>query len=58
MSRITYYNQVIQVPIVLSDGYDTAVAFWTTVVPSTSVALAYYFILRPRQRQRRIEYVG
>ncbi|KAI0084716.1 hypothetical protein BDY19DRAFT_909620 [Irpex rosettiformis] len=49
-------RQIIQLPIVLSDSYDTAAAFWTTVVPSTSVALAYYFILRPRQRQRRIEF--
>ena len=58
MPRIAYYNQIIQLPIVLSNSYDTTVAFWTTVIPSTSVALAYYFILRPRQRQRRIEYVG
>ncbi|KAI0688382.1 hypothetical protein BC835DRAFT_1522427 [Cytidiella melzeri] len=56
--KVTYYNQTVQVPIILYNGYDTTVAFWTTIVPSASVALAYCFVLRPRQRRRRVEYVG
>ncbi|KAI0340380.1 DnaJ-domain-containing protein [Trametopsis cervina] len=54
--KMIYYNQIIQVPITLSNGFDSTIAFWTTVVPSTSVALSYYFLLRPRQRKRRMEF--
>jgi hypothetical protein len=53
-----YYNQIIQVPITLSDSFDGSVAFWTTVVPSAFVTLTYCFLLRPRQQRRRMECVG
>ena len=55
---MVYYNQVIHLPIVVSAGFNSVAAFWTTLAPSTALVLAYHFVLRPRQVRRRIEYVG
>lgn len=48
-------NQRLFLPIVLSHEYNDTLAFWTTLVPSTALVLAYYFAFVPLRRKRRME---
>ncbi|KAI0938578.1 hypothetical protein AcV5_000221 [Taiwanofungus camphoratus] len=53
---MSYLGQQLSLPITLSHDCDTRLAFWTTVVPSTALVTAYWFILRPRRLRQRIEF--
>lgn len=54
---MTYMNQTVDVPIILTTEHDPTLTFWTTVLPTAAVALGYHFVLRPRKRRQRAEYV-
>ncbi|GBE87408.1 DnaJ-domain-containing protein [Sparassis latifolia] len=53
---VFYLGQQLTVPITLSHDRELGLALWTTVVPSTALVAAYYFILRPRRRRQRMEF--
>ena len=55
--RFAYLTHRMELPILVSHDNDTEVAFWTTLVPTTVLALTYHFILRPMEHKRRMEYV-
>ncbi|KAH8101824.1 DnaJ-domain-containing protein [Cristinia sonorae] len=51
-----HLNYHMEVPITLSHEHDPKVAFWTVLLPMTTVALAYHFVLRPLEHKRRMEF--
>ncbi|KAF8886549.1 hypothetical protein BD779DRAFT_617777 [Infundibulicybe gibba] len=53
----SYLEQKLSLPIVLSQGYDSTVAFWAVVAPSTTLVLGYHFIIKPRRRARRLSFI-
>ncbi|KAH9897035.1 DnaJ-domain-containing protein [Cubamyces lactineus] len=53
----TYFGQTLTLPIVLSREHNNSLAFWTVVLPSTALALVYYFRVRPRRRKQRIQFL-
>ncbi|KAI0659323.1 DnaJ-domain-containing protein [Cubamyces menziesii] len=53
----TYFGQTLTLPIVLSREHNNSLAFWTAVLPSTALALVYYFRVRPRRRKQRIQFL-
>ncbi|OCH93953.1 DnaJ-domain-containing protein [Obba rivulosa] len=54
--ELVYLGQSYSIPIRLSHDREPLLAFITTAVPSVTFLLSYIFILRPRQRWRRIEF--
>ncbi|KAI0746997.1 DnaJ-domain-containing protein [Daedaleopsis nitida] len=53
----SYHRQTLSLPIILSREHNGGLGFWTAVLPSTALALIYYFQLRPRRRRERLEYL-
>jgi len=52
----TYMNQLFYVPIVLSSEFDELAALWSTIVPTATVTLGYWFVLRPLKRRERLAF--
>ncbi|KAF7974873.1 hypothetical protein HWV62_11131 [Athelia sp. TMB] len=51
--ELTYLEQQLYLPIVLSQEYDAALGLCTAVLPSAAFVLGYHFILKPRRRAER-----
>ncbi|EMD34782.1 hypothetical protein CERSUDRAFT_116966 [Gelatoporia subvermispora B] len=54
--ELAYLGQSYSIPICLSHEREPFLALLTGIVPSATLAFSYAFILRPRQRRRRLEY--
>lgn len=52
-----YHGQTLSLPIILSHEHNENLGFWTAILPSTALALLYYFRLRPRRRIQRVMFV-
>ncbi|KAM5532138.1 hypothetical protein V8D89_014163 [Ganoderma adspersum] len=52
-----YHGQTLSLPIILSHEHNENLGFWTAILPSTALALLYYFRLRPRRRIQRVMYL-
>ncbi|OBZ77401.1 DnaJ subfamily C member 11 [Grifola frondosa] len=53
---LTYLGQQLSLPVILSHEHNSTLALWTAVVPSTAMAVAYFFALKPRRRRERTNY--
>jgi DnaJ homolog subfamily C member 11 len=53
-SSLSYLEQRITLPIVLSTEYSPILALATIVIPSTAAVLGYHFVVVPRRRNRRL----
>lgn len=53
-SSLSYLEQRITLPIVLSTEYSPILALATIVIPSTVAVLGYRFVVVPRRRNRRL----
>ncbi|THH30988.1 hypothetical protein EUX98_g3177 [Antrodiella citrinella] len=51
-----YLNHRMELPMIVSHEYDLNVAFWTILVPTTTLAIAYNLVLRPLEHKRRMEF--
>ncbi|KAF9482704.1 DnaJ-domain-containing protein [Pholiota conissans] len=54
---LRYLEQQLSLPIVLSTERSPLLALGTVVIPSCAAALGYHFIVLPRRRKRRLEYL-
>ena len=52
-SSLSYLEQRITLPIVLSTEYSPILALATIVIPSTAAVFGYHFVIVPRRRNRR-----
>ncbi|KAK2461004.1 hypothetical protein APHAL10511_006945 [Amanita phalloides] len=52
-----YLEQRFSLPIVLSQQHSPITALCTVVLPSTAMVIGYHFILKPRRRAARFEYI-
>jgi DnaJ homolog subfamily C member 11 len=52
-SSLSYLEQRITLPIVLSTEYSPILALGTIIMPSTIALLGYHFVVVPRRRNRR-----
>ncbi|PPQ68918.1 hypothetical protein CVT24_007662 [Panaeolus cyanescens] len=55
--NLTYADQRFSLPIMLSPNCSTRLALGAIVIPSTLIVIGYRFVLLPRQRSRRAEYL-
>lgn len=57
LRSLSFLEQRLSVPIILSKDYDASLALCTAVIPSAAFVLGYNFYLKPRRRAQRIAYV-
>ncbi|KAL0958160.1 hypothetical protein HGRIS_000326 [Hohenbuehelia grisea] len=55
--EFAYLEQKLTLPLALSFEYDPQLAFWAMCVPSTALTCGYLFVIKPRRRKQRLQYI-
>jgi DnaJ family protein C protein 11 len=53
--EFVHLEQRLSLPITLASDYDPSIALWTSIVPSTALALIYRFVIQPKRRRQRLD---